>query len=221
MGSSVLPAHVILRRNPRCTRLRLSIDYRLRKAVLSAPPAAGFSDIRGFLDRSHSWIEARLKNLPPKGTELREISIEGVPYKIVSDARVHISDETREVKLPLEEPHAKDLLLRALKKRAGEKILSHCQAFSQALGVRFKKITLRETKSRWGSCSSEGNLNFSWRLILAPSDVLAYVCAHEVAHLKEMNHSPRFWRHVETLNPDYRRQIIWLKKNGPTLQAAL
>ncbi len=221
MGSDTLPAHVILRRNPRCIRLRLAIDYRLRKAVLSAPPATGIADIRGFLDRSRSWIEARLKELPPKGEELKEVSVEGLIYKVVPGARVHISDERREVTLPLEEPHAKDLLLRALKKRAGEKVLAHCEIFSQLLEVPFRKISLRETKSRWGSCSSEGNLNFSWRLILAPPDVLAYVCAHEVAHLKEMNHSRRFWSLVAELKPGYRQQILWLKKNGKLLQASL
>jgi predicted metal-dependent hydrolase len=83
----------------------------------------------------------------------------------------------------------------------------------------FGKITMRDTRSRWGSCTSAGDLMFSWRLVLAPPDVLDYVVAHEVAHLAEMNHSPRFWRQVERLCPDYAASRQWLRRNGAALQA--
>ena len=79
------------------------------------------------------------------------------------------------------------------------------------------RITVRDTATRWGSCSSARTLSFSWRLIFAPDYVRDYVVAHEVAHLKEMNHSPRFWAHVETLTPHTRRARKWLRENGRTL----
>src|SRR5204863_4110369 len=86
------------------------------------------------------------------------------------------------------------------------------------LGVKPSRITVRDTASRWGSCSSARSLSFSWRLILAPDFVLDYVVAHEVAHLKEMNHSPRFWAHVKSLVGDMDAPQDWLKVNGRELQ---
>jgi predicted metal-dependent hydrolase len=85
------------------------------------------------------------------------------------------------------------------------------------LGVPFGRLTLRDTRSRWGSCSSTGALSFSWRLILAPAEVLDYLAAHEVAHLKEMNHSPAFWRVLRDLCPATDSAEAWLKRNGTGL----
>ena len=89
--------------------------------------------------------------------------------------------------------------------------------FAAALGVAVKRITVRDQSSRWGSCSTTGLLSFSWRLILAPSHVLDYLAAHEVAHLVEMNHSPRFWRLVQRLCPDHDRAKAWLDAHGADL----
>ncbi len=90
---------------------------------------------------------------------------------------------------------------------------------AETLGVSFGRIAIKDTRSRWGSCSSKGNLNFSWRLLLGPHSVFDYVVAHEVAHLKELNHSPAFWNHVETLCPDFKTQRAWLRKHGRELAA--
>jgi predicted metal-dependent hydrolase len=87
------------------------------------------------------------------------------------------------------------------------------------LGLPFGRVTLRDTRSRWGSCTSAGDLMFSWRLIMAPSAVLDYVVAHEVAHLAEMNHSDRFWAQVERLFPDHAAPRAWLRRNGAGLHA--
>ena len=101
------------------------------------------------------------------------------------------------------------------KKLATERAAVH----AVALGVEFGRITIKDTRSRWGSCSSKGNLNFSWRLLLGPEAVLDYVIAHEVAHLKELNHSPAFWAHVATLCPDFKTHRAWLRKHGRELAA--
>ncbi len=90
-------------------------------------------------------------------------------------------------------------------------------AFGVRLGVKPTRIAVRDTSSRWGSCSSARSLSFSWRLIFAPDYVRDYVVAHEVAHLREMNHGARFWAHVETLTPHMRRARKWLRENGRTL----
>ena len=104
-----------------------------------------------------------------------------------------------------------------LKTEALKDYRRHVAVHSAALGVKPGAIRLRDGKSRWGSCSSTGTLSFSWRLILAPPDVLDYLVAHEVAHLKEMNHGPRFWTHVALLCPHYKRHRQWLRSEGTRL----
>ena len=91
------------------------------------------------------------------------------------------------------------------------------KGFAERLGSNVHKITLRDTRSRWGSCSNDANLMFSWRLIMAPENILAYVAAHEVAHLKHMNHSKDFWETVEYLFGPYKNERTWLKQYGPSL----
>ena len=88
---------------------------------------------------------------------------------------------------------------------------------ASAIGATVNCTSVRDTKTRWGSCSPNGNLSYSWRLIFAPSSVSHYVCCHEVAHLLEMNHSPKFWKVVEGLCPDYKKQRQWLRANSSTL----
>lgn len=100
--------------------------------------------------------------------------------------------------------------------------LFHARAahFAPRLGVTFGRVRVKDQRSLWGSCSRDGNLNFNWRLTLAPPDVLDYVVVHELAHRLEMNHSRRFWAHVETLAPDHRAHRRWLRKNGEALYRA-
>ena len=101
------------------------------------------------------------------------------------------------------------------------------QSEAAALGVRYRRLTIRDQVSRWGSCSSNGSLSFNWRLVLAPHDVLDYVVVHEVCHLAELNHSPAFWKLVERRRPNYRDSKRWLDEHGweilayrPPLEAA-
>lgn len=100
---------------------------------------------------------------------------------------------------------------------AKEYIPKRVRFYADILQVDYGKITIRDQKTRWGSCSSSGNLNFNWRLILAPPKVLDYVVIHELCHRKEMNHSTRFWQYVESIMPDYKEQRKWLKDNGSSL----
>lgn len=100
---------------------------------------------------------------------------------------------------------------------AGEVIARKAELYARQMGVDFGRITIRDQKTRWGSCSARGNLNFNWRLILAPEEVLDYVVVHELAHRKEMNHSERFWGQVGRVLPDYQGRRLWLKKNGDYL----
>ena len=100
------------------------------------------------------------------------------------------------------------------KRLAKELLLKKCRYFAERMGVSYGTVTVREQKTRWGSCSAKGNLNFNWRLLLMPERVMDYVIVHELAHRREMNHSAAFWQIVETYLPDYRERRQWLKENG-------
>jgi predicted metal-dependent hydrolase len=104
-----------------------------------------------------------------------------------------------------------------LKAEAKRRINERAYPLAEDIAVSIQGIRIGDPKSRWGSCNSKGRLAFSWRLVMAPDFVLTYVVAHEVAHLKEMNHSPQFWQWVRHLTPDIDTPRFWLKSNGPAL----
>ena len=100
------------------------------------------------------------------------------------------------------------------RKEARRRITERAAYFAEKMGVDYGRIAIKAAKTRWGSCSAQGNLNFHWKLILMPPAILDYVVVHELAHRIEMNHSPRFWTQVERILPDYRERRRWLKENG-------
>ena len=106
---------------------------------------------------------------------------------------------------------------KALAEEAKTVIAQRVTRFAPLVGVTYGNITIRSQRSRWGSCSTKGNLNFNCLLMLAPPEVLDYVVVHELCHRKEMNHSPRFWAEVERVMPDYRIHKQWLKDHGTEL----
>ena len=116
-----------------------------------------------------------------------------------------------------EAPHVTRRVREFLEAEARKDLAAAVQRHTAALGVTAKRITVRDTKSRWGSCSARGTLSFSWRLIMAPAFVLDYLAAHEVAHLRELNHSHRFWRLVFELCPRTEEAERWLKHHGSEL----
>lgn len=108
-----------------------------------------------------------------------------------------------------------------LVRQALEVIPREAARFAPVVGVTYGHITIRNQRTRWGSCSSQGNLNFNCLLLRAPQEVLEYVVVHELCHRKEMNHSPKFWAEVERVLPNYRESKRWLKENGPGLIRSL
>ncbi len=111
--------------------------------------------------------------------------------------------------------------IRALADKALAFIPQRARYFSRLVGVQYGCITIRNQKSKWGSCSSQGNLNFNCLLMLCPPEALDYVVIHELCHRKEMNHSPRFWAEVEKVDPDYKAHRKWLKDEGSKLIARM
>lgn len=103
------------------------------------------------------------------------------------------------------------------KQRLSRKLEERLPLFASVMGVSYERVSIRDQRTRWGSCSGKGNLNFNWKLSLVPDEILDYVVVHELAHRIEMNHSANFWREVEKILPDYREQRMWLKENGGRL----
>lgn len=115
-------------------------------------------------------------------------------------------------------PEQRSALEKRYRETAKEYFPKRAAYYAAFLGVSYDRIRIAGQKTRWGSCSSNKTLSFNWKLMLAPPKVLDYVVVHEICHLREMNHSPRFWALVESLMPDYKQQRKWLKENGHTLE---
>jgi len=218
--------------NPRTTRLTLRLvpaSKRGEKLKVSVPPGTSDREIDRFLERNRAWAAARLARLP-QVTRLEDgatIPFRGMPHRIVHSGKsrgvVSIGqEETGPVIRVHGNPEFTGRRVADFLKRQAKQDLSKAVAFySKALGVKASSITMRDTTSRWGSCSSSGALNFSWRIILAPPEVLQYLAAHEVAHLREMNHSDRFWKLVEDVCPDMEVHKAWLRNHGQKLHAVV
>jgi predicted metal-dependent hydrolase len=111
--------------------------------------------------------------------------------------------------------------IQQLREQARKRVTQRVKHYAPIIGVTYGQITIRTQHTRWGSCSSKGNLNFNCLLALVPEAVLDYIVVHELCHRKEMNHSPRFWAEVEKILPEYKHQKTWLRENGPTLVARI
>ncbi len=135
--------------------------------------------------------------------------------KLVEQKRPWI--ESHMPKAAQTQPKLTDRELRELADRALAHIPKRVAHFAPLVGVRYGRITIRNQRTLWGSCSSSGNLNFNCLLMLAPEEVIDYVVVHELCHRLEMNHSPRFWAQVERVMPDYRKHLGWLKEHGQEL----
>ena len=223
VGGAPLDVAVRVNARARSYRLRLGDGGR---AVLTVPEYGKPDEARAFLDRNSAWLEARL-NRAPKGPALCRRGADPFtrcrahdPFATGRVRGTVVPDELDGMKV-LYVPGAPEHLGRRLTdwlKEQAKADLHDCVGVHAAnLGVRPTGMSLRDQSSRWGSCSSRGRLNFNWRLIMAPPFVLDYVAAHEVAHMREMNHSPAFWAEVERTLPDYAKGRAWLKSHGREL----
>ncbi|MDJ0858541.1 MAG: SprT family zinc-dependent metalloprotease [Dinoroseobacter sp.] len=213
------PASVQVRQSARAKRFTLRVSRLDGRITLTVPPRAPHSEAIAFVKSQADWIRRHLDRHAP-AERIRfgaRVPVEGRLAKIVpTDARRgDLAGDLIEVPRKAASPGAHvEALLKAFARDRLEASSTH---YAQALGRNYNAITLRDTRSRWGSCSSEGRLMYSWRLIMAPPEVLDYVVAHEVSHLAEMNHSPAFWRTVRELYPDYDAPRAWLRREGAAL----
>lgn len=208
---------LILRRSARARRISLRISQLDGRVTLTLPSGVPEREALEFAESKQAWIRGHLASQPDAQTiEFgAEVPVEGVMRRIlpVAGRRVVLEGET--IGVPGDAPAAR--LRGFLIQLARERLAGASDRYAGALGRSYSRITLRDTRSRWGSCSGEGALMFSWRLILAEPAILDYVAAHEVAHLQEMNHSADFWALVEQLYGDYRPARAWLRDQGNAL----
>lgn len=217
---------VTLKRHPRARRYTLRVRDRGREIVMTIPPRGSLREARDFAQRNAAWIAARLKRIPEPVAFVHgaTIPLRGVPTRIEHrpEARGTVWTETAADGSALlcvagGPAHVSRRVADFLKREARRELVAAARHYARALGVGIGHVSIRDTASRWGSCSHEGSLSFSWRLILAPPFVLDYLAAHEVAHRRELNHSARFWRIVDQLAPERRRAETWLRTQGNSL----
>ena len=217
---------VRLRRHRQARRYTLRVQAASREVILTIPPRGTLKEARDFAERHGGWIAARLGRLPEAAPFAHGVVVplRGVPHRIAHRAgtRGTVWTETDGNGEPLlcvagHAPHLDRRIGDFLRREAKRDLETVSRRFAGDLGLAVRRVTVRDQASRWGSCSTSGVLSFSWRLILAPSHVLDYLAAHEVAHLIEMNHSAKFWRLVQRLCPGHDRAKAWLDAHGADL----
>jgi predicted metal-dependent hydrolase len=217
------PVEVTVRLNPRARRLIVKVHPSTGEVSVVAPSRRALDHAMEFARSESSWIARRLAHVPePVDLEPgASIPFRGQDHAIRPGSRgpapVWIDRDARAIRISGHGEHAPRRLLDFLKREARKTFEARVFHYAERIGVQPKRITVRDTASRWGSCSTTRSLSFSWRLILAPPFVLDYVVAHEVAHLRHMNHSPRFWNLVRELVGDVETPQAWLSQNGPVL----
>ena len=214
------PCRVTVLRNKRARRFILRLDPGGDGAILTVPAAARERAWRDFLDQHTGWLKRALSRQPARVAVAHgaEVPIGGVPHKIELREGRRRAPYVEDAQLILTGKGAEGPRVSSfLRLRARDLIEPAARTYARRVGRRIERISLRDTRSRWGSCSSSGTLSFSWRLAMAPDPVLDYVAAHEAAHLVEMNHSAKFWKVVGDLMPGWQDHRDWLKANGRSL----
>ena len=231
---------LIIRRSPRAKRLSLRIESEKPELVLVIPRYALSLQIDSFIKKQTPWIEKHWNQALKKAAQRPKrnqkdgdtyfyfgetltlklipsvrwrpnVRVNGNDLEITLHKATTVSDGKKTIKKAVQEFY---------KKKAEEVIHDRLQFFNEHYGLRYNRVTFRNQKTRWGSCSSAKNLNFNWRLIMAPIEIIDYVVVHELCHLKHMNHSASFWRLVAEAIPEYKAMRKWLKDNHYLLSLA-
>lgn len=209
--------------NGRARNISLRVDERTGGIELVLPRFVAKADGLAFVQEKSRWIMHQVRDLAPQVafTDGAVLPLLGIDHCIVHRAgargTVWADADAKTINVAGEAPHVARRVADWLKAQARGEVSSRAHDFARDLDRRIRTIQIRDTRSRWGSCSEDARLSFSWRLILAPENVLTYVVAHEVAHLVELNHSKRFWGLVDRLCPDNGPAKYWLKRHGASL----
>ncbi len=209
---------IAVRRHARARRLILRVTHGTNDVTLTIPARTPMRAAEEFAARQADWLARALAAHPPTAPVAwgLELPVEGRPVTLAAapgPARI----EGERLLLPGPEARLVGQLKGFLKALARDRIVAATDRYAAQLGLTVARVQLRDPRSRWGSCADSGALMFSWRLIMAPPPVLDYVAAHEVCHLRHMNHGAAYWKLVERICPDFDAQRDWLRRNGPGL----
>jgi hypothetical protein len=212
---------VAWRRSARARRVSLRIDPSRGTVVVTLPPRASAAVGLALLQSEAAWVAERLARLPQAVafTDGARLPLDGVEHRIrhrpagIGGAWL----EAGEIVVGGEACFLARRLADFLRAEARRRLAPLAAELAMKAGVRVLRLTVKDTRSRWGSCTASGRLAFSWRLLMAPPFVQRYVVAHEVAHLRHLNHGPRFWALVAELTPDCEGAKAWLAAHGPRL----
>lgn len=212
--------------NPRARHISVRIDPTRRQAIATAPSKRHLKHAAQFASERAGWIAQELSRLP-RGVSLAPgsfVPLRGVEHELVykHGRKPAWIEQDLLPRLVVQAPDValfEGRVLRYLKDQARQDLIDRVATHSITLGVKPERIQVKELRSRWGSCSVDGVLSFSWRVVMAPPFVLDYLAAHEVAHLREMNHSRRFWALVNKCLPNYEAGRDWLHEHGCKLHA--
>ena len=212
---------VQIRRVSRARRMTLRISSIDKKVQLSIPPHTKLRVAENFIIEKSEWIKSKVKELPDKRSVRTTSSLpllgRMMPVEPYDGKSAKLSSCGQKICVP-QAPETRNRAILAFYKLRARDALAHASDyFCTQIGASYQSLKIRDTRSRWGSCSAEGGLMYSWRLVLAPTEVLNYVAAHEVCHLVHMNHSDEFWDLVATICPAFRTHKRWLKENGSSL----
>ena len=213
------PIPLVLRRSARARRISLRVSQIDGRVTLSLPARLPEAEALAFARSREGWIR---EHLARRGADVAVgpgavLPLEGRPVTVVAGPGRRVVAAGDTLAVPGAPDAAGPRLQAWLKALARERLAAASDDYAGRLGRGYARLTLRDTRSRWGSCTSDGGLMYSWRLILAPPEVLRYVAAHEVAHLAQMNHSPAFWAEVARLYGDYAAPRVWLRRHGSDL----
>lgn len=213
------PIPLIIRRSGRARRISLRISQLDGRVTLTLPDRVPEREAIHFAQEKEAWIRKHLANRTGNVDVGHGVvvPIGGIPHQVTEGAGRRISFAQGQVHVPGAVDRVGKRLGAHLKALARTRLAEASDHYAERLGKPYAAITLRDTRSRWGSCTAQGRLMYSWRLILAPPEVLNYVAAHEVAHLAQMNHSPAFWAEVERIYGDYAAARAWLRREGSSL----
>lgn len=215
------PVEITLRRSARARRFSLRVAQADGKVTLSLPTRAREAEAMAFAASQEGWIRAALARMP--ATEVvgigSVIPVEGRLLRLAAGQGRSVQVMGDSLLVPGDPARAGARVAAFLKVMARERLVAASDRYAAQIGRRVEQVSLRDTRSRWGSCTATGALMYSWRLVMAPPSVLDYVAAHEVAHMVEMNHSDRFWAVVARLYPAWQEERAWLKRQGGALQA--
>ncbi|MES2145430.1 MAG: SprT family zinc-dependent metalloprotease [Pseudomonadota bacterium] len=215
------PIDITLRRSARTRRFSLRVSRLDGRVTLSMPLRARESEALRFLQTQEDWLRQTLQDMStsvPQGVVIgAQIPVEGQVFTLAQGAGRSIRVEGDTILVPGDPAQAGARVGAWLKVLARDRLATASTHYAGLVGRPYSRLTLRDTRSRWGSCSHDKALMYNWRLIMAPPAVLRYVAAHEVAHLVEMNHSADFWAIVTRICPDYAGERAWLRAEGQAL----